>query len=55
MSKEAICPQTGKPHRWREYLKKSIKYRIKNNRRIIYYVYECADCHIRIAPARYDG
>jgi hypothetical protein len=44
MSKAAICPRMGKPHRWRIYPKKSIKYRIKNDRKIVYRVYELAIC-----------
>jgi Txe/YoeB family toxin of Txe-Axe toxin-antitoxin module len=55
MSKEAMCPKTGKPHRWQYHPTKSIKYRIKNDHRIIYHIYECADCHIRMAPAHHNA
>jgi hypothetical protein len=46
----AICLKTGKPHRWRPYPKKRIRYRYKDGRKIVYPVCECADCGKRIAP-----
>jgi len=48
MKKVAVCPKTGKPHRWVPAFKrkhnKHVNYRVENGTPVYFRVYQCADC-----------